>query len=132
VVGDELQWVLQDEGGTGSDEGPMVEDDDGWMWKLTMRGLKWRWEPRVSSWGGARHRGWAAAVGRQRPGSDTHGWRQTGERRGMTDGPPLQSWAVLDQNGLNHFKISNGLETFRKFQTLIDPNLTFLSSKNLK
>jgi hypothetical protein len=70
VVGDELQWVLQDEGGTGSDEGPMVEDDDGWMWKLTMRGLKWRWEPRVSSWGGARHRGWGGggrpATARQR------------------------------------------------------------------
>jgi hypothetical protein len=50
----------------------------------------------------------------------------------MTGGPPLQSWAVLDQNGLNHFKISNGLKMFKIFQTLIDPNLTFSNSKNLK
>jgi hypothetical protein len=42
VVGGELRWVLQLEGGTGSEEGPMAEDDDGRRWELTMRGLKRR------------------------------------------------------------------------------------------
>jgi hypothetical protein len=30
VVGGELGWALQHEGVTGSEEDPMVEDDDGW------------------------------------------------------------------------------------------------------
>jgi hypothetical protein len=38
VVDGELRWVLQHEGGTGSEEGPMVEDDDGQRWELTVRG----------------------------------------------------------------------------------------------
>jgi hypothetical protein len=33
LVGDELWWVLQHEGGTRSEEGLMAEDDDGWRWK---------------------------------------------------------------------------------------------------
>jgi hypothetical protein len=36
------------------------------------------------------------------------------------------------QNDLNRFKISNGLKTFKFFQNLIDPNLTFPRSKKLK
>jgi hypothetical protein len=36
------------------------------------------------------------------------------------------------QNGLNRFKISNGLKMFKFFQTLIDPYLTFLSLKKFK
>jgi hypothetical protein len=39
VVGG-LEVLLQHEGGTGSEEGPMVEDDDGHRWEFTMRGLK--------------------------------------------------------------------------------------------
>jgi hypothetical protein len=38
VAGDELWWVLQHEGGTRSEEGLMVEYNDGWRWKLTVRG----------------------------------------------------------------------------------------------
>jgi hypothetical protein len=38
VVGDDLWWVLQHKGGTGSEEGPRVKDDDGRRWELTMRG----------------------------------------------------------------------------------------------
>jgi hypothetical protein len=38
VVDGELRWVLQHEGGTGSEEGPMVEDYDGQRWELTVRG----------------------------------------------------------------------------------------------
>jgi hypothetical protein len=42
VAGDEIHSVLQHEGGTGSEERPMAEDDDGRRWELTVRGLK-RW-----------------------------------------------------------------------------------------
>jgi hypothetical protein len=42
VVGSGLEVLLQQEGGTGSDEGPMAEDDDGQRWEVTVRGLKWR------------------------------------------------------------------------------------------
>jgi hypothetical protein len=42
VVGNDLEVLLQHEGGTGSEEGPMVEDDDGQRWELTLRGLKRR------------------------------------------------------------------------------------------
>jgi hypothetical protein len=40
VVDDGLEVLLQHEGGTGSEEGSMAEDDDGWRWELTTRGLK--------------------------------------------------------------------------------------------
>jgi hypothetical protein len=71
--------------------------------------------------GGRRHasgdgKGPGVAVGRQRPGRGAHRWRRIGERRGLTSGPPLQSQAVPGQNGLNRFKISNGLKIFNFFK----------------
>jgi hypothetical protein len=42
VASDELWWVLQHEGGTGSEEGLMEKDDGGRRWELTVRGLKWQ------------------------------------------------------------------------------------------
>jgi hypothetical protein len=42
VVGSDLEVLLQHEGGTGSEEGPMVEDDGGQRWEPTKRGLKRR------------------------------------------------------------------------------------------
>jgi hypothetical protein len=38
VAGDELWWVLQHEGGTRSEEGLRVEDDDGRRWELAGKG----------------------------------------------------------------------------------------------
>jgi hypothetical protein len=62
VVGGELRWVLQHEGGMGSEEGLMVEDDDGRRWELIVRGLK-RWR-RLQFPGGAA----AAGVARRQGG----------------------------------------------------------------
>jgi hypothetical protein len=38
VTDDELWWVLQHEGGMGSEEGWRAEDDDGRRWEHTVRG----------------------------------------------------------------------------------------------
>jgi hypothetical protein len=53
VAGNELRWVLHHEGGMGSEEGPMEEEDDGRRWELTVRGLKrwWRFRLRVGNGG---------------------------------------------------------------------------------
>jgi hypothetical protein len=45
---------------------------------------------------------------------------------------PMQRDAWSPRGGRARFKISNSLKMFKFFQTLIDPNLIFLSSKNLK
>jgi hypothetical protein len=42
-----------------------------------------------------------------------------------------EEWAVWSEQ-FKLFQSSNGLKTFKFFQILIDPNLTFSSSKNLK
>jgi hypothetical protein len=40
VDGNELRWILQHEGGMGSEEGLMVKDDNDQRWELTVRELK--------------------------------------------------------------------------------------------
>jgi hypothetical protein len=57
-----------------------------------------------------------------------HGRRETGERRGLTGGPLLQS------RGLNPSSVNRSTLYEFEFQlvrTSTNPNLTFLSSKNL-
>jgi hypothetical protein len=58
--------------------------------------------------------------------------RQAGEGRVADPWARGHSNGLHGQNGLNRFKISNGLKTFSFFQILINPNLTFPSFKNLK
>jgi hypothetical protein len=72
----------------------------------------------------------AVAADRQEPGRSGNGLvarpcavvRDRGDRG-------VDRWAQGHSNG---WRGQNGLKTFKIFQILIDPNVTFLSSKNLK
>jgi hypothetical protein len=77
--------------------------------------------------------GWStSASGRRTRAGGVHAMRCRAGEGGVAD-----PWARghsnrrRGQNSLNRFKISNSLKMFNFFQTLIDPNLTFPSSKIL-
>jgi hypothetical protein len=89
VVDGELRWVLYHEGGTGSEEGPMAEDDDGRRWELTVRGMGGSvLLEKGREWGRERKRGvvpilngtwrWGGSAGRRHVSGVEEGTRRGG------------------------------------------------------
>jgi hypothetical protein len=71
VVDGGLEVLLHHEGGTGSEEGPTAEDDDGRRWELNVTELNRQWRLQfldgvvAASTAGVdrRQRGWGGALG---------------------------------------------------------------------
>jgi hypothetical protein len=126
-------------GGTGKIFGPVAVGAlltmDQHVEKWGQYGAATRW--RVT-WGPSAVLGWcyrpAAARPRWEQAARACGRHKTGERRGLTGGPHY-SPGQHGQCGVKLFKLFSNLnssKTFKLFQMLTDPNLTFSSSKNLE